>query len=184
MGLDMYLKAEKYLSPRYGEEGDAEKHKTIRGLFPEIKDTGNLDSIEVNFEVGYWRKANAIHKWFIDNCAEGTDDCKEVYVERSDLENLLALCQDVIAKVQVEDGKVHNGTTWSKENGKEEIYEDGKVVVNTEVAKELLPTNDGFFFGGTDYDEYYMDDIKHTIEVLEYALSLPTNYEFSYRASW
>ena len=183
MGLDMYLKGERFLS-EYGREGNKEKKKAVRELFPEIKDTGNLNSVEVSFEIGYWRKANAIHKWFVDNCGEGNDDCRPVYVSRKNMEDLLALCKDVINKVVLEDGKLHAGTRSTPEKGIEEIYEDGKVIVNTEVAKELLPTSSGFFFGVLDYDEWYMNDIKHTIEVLEYALSLPEDYDFYYNASW
>lgn len=26
-------------------------------------------------EIAYWRKANAIHRWFVDNVQNGTDDC-------------------------------------------------------------------------------------------------------------
>jgi hypothetical protein len=35
----------------------------------------------------------------------------------------------------------------------------------------LLPTRSGFFFGGTEYDEYYMNSIKYTINILEEVLS-------------
>jgi hypothetical protein len=35
----------------------------------------------------------------------------------------------------------------------------------------LLPTRSGFFFGGTEYDEYYMNSIEHTINILEEVLS-------------
>lgn len=35
-----------------------------------------------------------------------------------------------------------------------------KVLKNHELAEELLPTVSGFFFGSTDYDNYYFDDVK------------------------
>jgi hypothetical protein len=31
-------------------------------------------------------------------------------------------------------------------------------------ADEILPTCSGFFFGSTDYDEYYWKDLKYTLE--------------------
>jgi hypothetical protein len=53
-------------------------------------------------------------------------------------------------------------------------------------AQELLPTTDGFFFGSTDYDEYYYKDIKQTIVELEKILAEPnaSNCEYEYIASW
>lgn len=35
----------------------------------------------------YWRKANAIHKFFVDNAAHGVDDCKPVQVTIDVLNN-------------------------------------------------------------------------------------------------
>ncbi len=37
-------------------------------------------------DCGYWRKANGIHAWFVQNVQEGEDDCKEYYVSQSKLE--------------------------------------------------------------------------------------------------
>jgi len=40
-------------------------------------------------DVGYWRKANQIHRFFVEHCAEGIDDCKSVKVSKEQLEMLL-----------------------------------------------------------------------------------------------
>ena len=40
-----------------------------------------------------------------------------------------------------------------------------KVLENHDLADELLPTMSGFFFGDTDYNEYYFEDVE---EVLRY----------------
>lgn len=45
-------------------------------------------------EVGYWRKANHIHNWFIQ-LNDGEDDCNPISVEREDLIKLMALCKEV-----------------------------------------------------------------------------------------
>ena len=60
------------------------------------------------------------------------------------------------------------------------------VLADHSKAEELLPTCSGFFFGGTDYDEYYFNDIIHTVKMLEKALELLEKYRFSfyYQASW
>ncbi len=34
-----------------------------------------------------------------------------------------------------------------------------QVAADPSKAEELLPTQSGFFFGGTEYDEYYMNSI-------------------------
>lgn len=36
-----------------------------------------------------------------------------------------------------------------------------QILENHELAEELLPTMEGFFFGSTDYDEYYFEDIQN-----------------------
>ena len=45
----------------------------------------------------YWRKANAIHNWFVTNCQGGRDECQLTYVSREDLTKLRDLCREVLA---------------------------------------------------------------------------------------
>jgi len=94
MGLDMYLTAKIYLSKNNLLE--TIKADKIRKIFPEIFKSGNLDYIEVVFEVGYWRKANAIHGWFVENAQDGTDNCGTYYVSRKQLIELKELCESVL----------------------------------------------------------------------------------------
>ena len=113
-----------------------------------------IDSIKANRvkyieeEVGYWRKANQIHSWFVDNVQDGVDDCGEYCVNYDTLSKLLDLCK-----------KVQNDHS---------------------LAESLLPVTSGFFFGSTNYDEWYFEQIKNTIEILEDAEG---NY-FYYSSSW
>jgi hypothetical protein len=51
----------------------------------------------VTFQVAYWRKANQIHKWFVDNVQDGEDDCREYSVDREQLQKLLDTCTKVKA---------------------------------------------------------------------------------------
>ena len=64
------------------------------------------------------------------------------------------------------------------------IIEDGKVIANPSVAQELLPTQDGFFFGNTDYDAWYLDDVKETAEMLKLILEEGDSGSFYYQSSW
>ena len=56
-----------------------------------------------------------------------------------------------------------------------------KVLENKELAKDLLPTSQGFFFGGTEYDEDYFSDLEDTIRMLS---RIDDDTEYEYRASW
>jgi len=54
-----------------------------------------------------------------------------------------------------------------------------------EVAEDALPPQEGFFFGSTDVDESYWEDIDNTIEQIERVLSnVPEDWDFEYQASW
>lgn len=99
MGLDMYLNAKRYLSDY--NEADLAKKREMMNLFPELdvyltQENGHPIK-EINASVGYWRKANAIHGWFVQEVQEGEDDCKEYYVSREKLEELKNLCEQVLA---------------------------------------------------------------------------------------
>jgi hypothetical protein len=186
MGLDMYLEAKISFYTEYDKNGkrtDLPKAKRIRHIFPEMFKTGNLNYIKVSFEAGYWRKANHIHKWFVENIQDGNDDCGDYDVPREDLKRLLAICREVLSSSITKKGKVYAGTKI--ENGKEEIlYEDGKLIKNPEVADSLLPTRSGLFFGSPDYDEYYLEDVRKTIKIIERCLKLPDEWDFKYHSSW
>jgi hypothetical protein len=98
MGLDMYLNASRYLSDYH--EADKEKKKQLLQIFPELHSYLEEEKNpfrEVTVEVCYWRKANAIHGWFVDNVQSGEDDCKKYYVDRNRLEELRDLCKKVLA---------------------------------------------------------------------------------------
>lgn len=141
MGLDMNLTGKYYIN-----SSRRDKVK-IEGI-----DLHGFQLQEIVIHLAYWRKVNAIHKWFVDNVQDGEDECQESYVDRDDLELLIEVCKEVLA--------------------------------NKTEAETILPTQRGFFFGGTDYDEWYFEDIENTIKQLEKVLKLPNNWEIYYRASW
>jgi hypothetical protein len=58
-----------------------------------------------------------------------------------------------------------------------------KVKADNSLADELLPSASGFFFGGTEYDEWYFDGIDNTIDILKEALE-DENGEYYYSSSW
>ena len=119
-------------------------------------------------QVGYWRKANQIHAFFVENVQDGEDDCSyHNECTKEILEDLLDRCYNVHGK-------------WV------DCMEPGKVIINPEVAEELLPSCGGFFFGSTSYDEWYMQDIENTIKIIKNVLAT-TDFEtqmLAYCSSW
>ena len=89
MGLDMYLNAKRFLW--HSEDELIEK---VSNAFPEL---GGAKIKQVTAEVGYWRKANAIHKWFVDNVQNGEDDCGDYEVSKEKLKELLDIINQVLA---------------------------------------------------------------------------------------
>lgn len=145
MGLDMYLQAKKSVfgSP-YADKENQKMYKKLAKLFP--LDTGEEKGLTISFTVGYWRKANQIHKWFVDNVQGGVDNCGEYYVPREELEQLKQLCE-----------------------------------TKNYLA---LPPQEGFFFGGTERDEWYYAQLADTLSILERVLDYPGEWSFYYSSSW
>lgn len=145
MGLDMYLTA------RQSTYDGFKNQKLYNKLVQEAPFALQTATLEV--QVGYWRKANQIHSWFVKHVQGGNDDCKEYHVSRDQLQLLVDNCK--------------------------------LVLMNKEEAVNLLPTQEGFFFGSYEYDEYYWHDIQHTIEQIERVLTeYPETWDFKYQSSW
>jgi len=142
--------------------------------------------MRITEEVGYWRKANQIHNWFVKNIQDGVDDCNyHREVTEEDLNELLDICKRVLASCEMVDGPVRNGYTYEDER-MVPIIEEGQYVKDPSVAAELLPSTSGFFFGGTDYDKWYVQDIKNTINIITKVLET-TDFDTQmvyYVSSW
>jgi hypothetical protein len=89
MGLDMYLTGKRHLF-RQRDQAAAE---TIGDL--EIGANG-MRVTGVDCEAMYWRKANAIHGWFVENVQDGTDDCREYEVTTEKLTALVDACKQAL----------------------------------------------------------------------------------------
>lgn len=136
MGLDMYINATLYLSELGNEK---ELLASIRSAC--ASHLGGFKVNGVRATLGYWRKANAIHKWFVDNVQDGADDCRDAPLKYEHLVKLREDCATVLA-----------------EHSK---------------AQQLLPPTSGFFFGGTDLDEWYFKDLEKTIEIIDMIFANP-----------
>ena len=98
MGLDMYLLKKTYIKNWSFMEA-SERHEVSVKLggepHPDIQPERVSEIVE---QVAYWRKANAIHSWFVSNVQHGEDNCAEYYVNREQLEALVQECKAVLDK--------------------------------------------------------------------------------------
>jgi hypothetical protein len=157
MGLDMYLTAKKDFYPDFGDDKEKNRKAFSKLLSGAGITVNEIDSEfptgSVSFKVGYWRKANAIHAWFVKHCQAGVDDCNSHSVSRENLMELKDVCTSVLA-----------------DNSK---------------ANSLLPPQAGFFFGSTEINDWYIDDLKLTIEIIDRCLKERlSTWDFSYQSSW
>lgn len=171
----MYLYRKHYVGNKHKDSD-----KQVKIDVPGVKQERVTEIVE---EVKYWRKANAIHMWFVDNVQDGEDDCKEYLVEAEQLQELVDTCSKVIEASKLVAGQIINGYKWENDK-KIPIIEEGKNIQDPTIAKELLPTSDGFFFGGTEYDEYYYNDILGTRDALKELLSEGIEADYYYHSSW
>ena len=185
MGLDMYLSKKTYVK-NWNHMSPEELHKiTVKKGNKVRKDIKPERITYIVEQVGYWRKFNALHNWFVQNCGEGVDDCREYHVSRENLTELLDNLKKVkesLDKSTKSLAKVHVG--WSN---REKMYEDVEVYDNKEVVSDLLPPVEGFFFGSNVIGEWYYNEVKETIELIEELLNednLSSSSDFYYRASW
>jgi hypothetical protein len=156
MGLDMYLTKKTYV-----KNWDHNKKDEVNEWDVSVKHYGkNHNEIKpervlyIEEEVMYWRKANAIHNWFVENVQDGNDNCQSYYVSREHIQELVSLCEELIEKK------------------------------GTGIEHEILPTTDGLFFGSQEYDEWYYNDILETYKELSCLLKESNRGEFYYQSSW
>jgi hypothetical protein len=136
MGLDMTLYATD------GEEMTEEEFDKEDGLWSTC-------------ECFSWRKANSIHKWFVENAQNNNDDCGVYEVS---FEQLMELKSKVAS-----------------------------VLADNRKGPKLLPTTAGFFFGSTEYDDWYLEDLVLTMNHLnecELIYEANPDSKFYYKSSW
>lgn len=160
MGLDMYLHAELFISDYPGGTNNHLKEPIETLLLLNGINARGLSIM--SFEVGYWRKANAIHNWFVKNIQDGKDECQRSWVSREDLARLRHECNVVLTR-----------------------HKTGEEIDEELAGVDLLPPAEGFFFGSTEKDEGYYQDLERTIEIIDKIMSMDEKlFDFYYRASW
>ena len=109
MGLDMYLSARKHVNKIDWQKLDRSAELDYAAAtYPQwneivnaaglshVADEEDIYGVTVSVNAAYWRKVNAVHKWFVDNVQDGEDNCGEYYVSHTKLKELLTTCRQAL----------------------------------------------------------------------------------------
>lgn len=102
---------------------------------------------EITEEVIYWRKVNAVHKWFVDNIQDGIDNDYEYYAPVFKLKELLDKCELVLEEPKT--APKHLPTLNGFFFGNIEYNEDyfNGITYTRDMLKQILAEdNDGRFY--------------------------------------
>jgi hypothetical protein len=156
MGLDMYLYKKTYV--QNWEHNPPEQHHQI-----EIKRGGVLRKdikpnriCYITEQVAYWRKFNALHGWFINNCGGGVDECQDISVDEEKLKELLETLKEVSSNFTKAEELLP--PTQGFFFGSDEVDEYYKEEVNStiKIIEDLLEENEqskeyGLYSGDFEY---------------------------------
>ncbi len=135
-------------------------------------------------EVAYWRKANAVHRWFDNQKKGGLEDCEKMEVSKEMLNGLKQICDGIIERLKKEVPSLEtffNDTEWINKNWDTWCPS----LELTKHCAEVLPTQSGFFFGSTEYGVGYFLNVKETSDQIGKVLTEHPNAEkFKYHAWW
>jgi hypothetical protein len=165
MGLDMYLHARKHLEKI------------------------NWQVLQANVELSY-NSPEAVYPKF--------NDLLELTQLKDVATDIYGATVEVTCAYWRKANQIHNWFVTNVQNGEDNC---GEYYVSQDKLKELLiicehsmengdpsllPPQAGFFFGGTEIDDWYWRDIKNTILQLRRVFALPDvdNLSFYYSSSW
>lgn len=181
MGLDMYMSKKTYVKQWSHNEPKDQFTVTVKKGTKKYNDIKPERVSYVVEEVAYWRKFNALHNWFVQNTQDGEDNCQESYISDEKMQELLDTLKSVKSILDnAPKKKVEVQVGWS--NGEKMMEEIDVFDIDEEVLEDLFPTTSGFFFGGTEYDTYYQENIEETIKIIEGLIE--EGGDFFYQASW
>jgi hypothetical protein len=175
MGLDMTLTKTIYIGGDY-------QHNKVTGSINILQDGKpiKVDLEKVTYiqeKAIYWRKANAIHSWFVSEVQDGEDECRPHDVSFKQLTELSTLCQrtiDQLQTVKMVQKEVPDHVHNSLKTMTVEMYDI------TPEELQISPTS-GFFFGSSDIDEGFVKYLQHTIDSIA---ELDPTADYEYCSSW
>lgn len=105
--------------------------------------------IEMSYEEydAYFRKVNFLFYYF-DQIIKTMHDKWFAFVTPENVDDIIDRCERILA--------AKKGNEW---------LDEGETV--EEFAASLLPTQSGFFFGSTEYDDWYFSDVKDCLKQMK-----------------
>ena len=145
-----------------------ELHLQAIDLMQEILNLRHKDSEEVFVDDDEWVKVRDSLDTLISHKQEQIAYWRKANQIRGWFQELLGEESNGVCK-----GKI------SKEDIENLLDTCKQVLEDHSLAEKLLPVTEGFFFGSYEYDEYYFEQIKETVEICERVLKefdFNTNY--------
>ncbi len=159
MGLDIYFKRVNKIDFQFAQKKDTQKA---------------YDELQLE-DMGYFRKVNCLLPFF-----GYEDDCSIHPIEKHQIEQLVSIAKKLLEVYDTISYQLH--LQRIEVNYYKEIYRDNKEMCDEKckpflkkmdeiwkpfesVAQEMLPTATGFFFGSTQYRDYYVADLKDMVEI-------------------
>lgn len=179
MGLDQYLTAKVYVGAKYRavkqnyiEMQDAYGDDKDFADFKECKVYPTHNISEIIYDIGYWRKVNWIHKWFVDNAQGGNDDCGNYEVSSELLDELYSICETILKKFC-------------------DVKNDKDKLELIDYINDKLPPQSGCFFGRTELKDdveldYYRESLYDTMKFIRLAKKYIEKFgaDIYYQSSW
>jgi hypothetical protein len=174
MGLDMYLNAKKFVrsykpgvypGPDYtGPDVDAEAKAQYNGVL----EAAGIGSLKIPADQ---REFGGL-----------TVDARVAYWRKAN--QIFAWFEREVCEGECENCKEYEVTLDQLRELRDTCK---RVLADHELAEALLPTQSGFFFGDTAYDQYYFADLEDTVTMLDKILGnheLAEETDFEYHAWW
>ena len=118
--------------------------------------------IEEEENLIYWRKANFIYRFFDEIIGGGVQNGVYHIVKRTDIEDLMDKCEAALL--------VWNSIANQK--------------LRDTLCETILPTCSGFFFGSTEYNEIYRNNLQYTYNELAKVLCNSAKETFKFFVSY
>tara|TARA_R110002126_G_scaffold14054_14_gene59814 strand:+ start:181 stop:630 length:450 start_codon:yes stop_codon:yes gene_type:complete len=143
----MYLTASKYVGG--WEHTPDEERESFRQVLSAINMqesvvTEGAPALDVKINIGYWRKANAIHNWFVQNTQGGKDECQPSYVARNQLAELKDLCIKAIATKDTKELQPKQGFFFGTYEIDDYYWADLRETID--IVSKALALNDTYGF--------------------------------------
>lgn len=144
----------------------------------------------------YLSRKQYVKDW--DHTPEEDRNNTEVFIRGKKIDTKEISYLEFSAMYWRKDNHIHNWFVQNCQNGDDDCrpyrvdidelkeLRDLCIYVNKDrdKADELLPTKEGFFFGDTEYDEYYFESLERTADALDGLIKEHPNDEYIYQSSW